>query len=96
MANWRILKDVIIAETGEIKDMPVFPFVTYDEYLPILPDGRCICKDTENEKYYSVAFNSVSCSWVAFFPATLADVKRYGLKVLELNGGTIQSMQPLK
>ena len=95
MANWQILRGVIIAETGEIKDMPIFPYVQYDEQIPMYESARCITKDEENELYYWTAFNSISCRWVAYFRATLADVKSYGLKVLELNGGTIKSMKPL-
>lgn len=95
MANWQTLRGVIIAETGEVKDMPIFPYVEYGEAIPLFEAGRCIAKDEENERYYWAAFNSISCRWVAYYRATLADVKSYGLKVLELNGGKIKSMKPL-
>lgn len=95
MANWQILRGVTIIETGEVKDMPVFPYVKYGERIPILESGLCITKDEENELYYKTAFNSISCHWFAYAQATLAEVKIYGLQVLELNGGKIESMKPL-
>lgn len=95
MAKWQTLRDVFIIATGEVKDMPVFPYVKHSEQIPAFENAMCITKDEENELYYKTAFNSISCRWFAYAQATLAEVKIYGLKVLELNGGKIESMKPL-